>query len=199
MPAENAAPQGRQSPEDTRKAAVFPGTVGVIGGGRMGAGIAQVFAATGAEVVVVESDPEAAAAATERVLSGLRRAQEKGKLDEAPDAVLARVRMVTDVAELPASAELVVEAVPERLDLKVAVLAAAERVVGDATVLASNTSSLSIGELAAALRVPSRLLGMHFFNPVPASSLVEVVVGPHTAPEVGSTVSEWVRALARVS
>lgn len=197
MPAENAAPQGRQSPEDTREAAVVPGAIGVIGGGRMGAGIAQVFASIGAEVVVVESDPRAAAAATERVLTGLRRAQEKGKLDEQPDAVLARVHLVTDVAELPASAELVVEAVPERLDLKVDVLAAAERVVGDATVLASNTSSLSIGELAAALRIPSRLLGMHFFNPVPASSLVEVVVGPQTAPEVGSKVSDWVRALGK--
>ncbi|MQA60678.1 MAG: 3-hydroxybutyryl-CoA dehydrogenase [Actinophytocola sp.] len=196
MPAENATPHTQQPSEGTRDAA-GPGTVGVIGGGRMGAGIAQVFAAIGAEVVVTESNAEAAAAASERVLTGLRRAQEKGKLDEEPDAVLARIRFVTDVAELPAAADLVVEAVPERLDLKVAVLAAAERVVGEATVLASNTSSLSIGELAASLRVPSRLLGMHFFNPVPASSLVEVVVGPQTAPELDGTVSAWVRALGK--
>jgi 3-hydroxybutyryl-CoA dehydrogenase len=87
--------------------------------------------------------------------------------------------------------------VPERADLKVAVLAAAESALGPDAVLATNTSSLSVTELAAALRRPARFLGLHFFNPVPASRLVEVVVAPETAPEVVATARTWVRALGK--
>jgi 3-hydroxybutyryl-CoA dehydrogenase len=178
----------------------WPKLVGVIGGGRMGAGIAQVFAALGAEVVVAESSADDAEAARGRVAAGLRRAAEKGALGDATaQDALARVRVVTDVSELPPDAELVVEAVPERPDLKVRVLAAAERAVGDGAVLATNTSSLSIAELAAALRQPPRFLGMHFFNPVPASTLVEVVVGPDTAAEARDRVLRWVDALDKTA
>lgn len=174
-----------------------PGIVGVIGGGRMGAGIAQVFASAGSRVVIVEGDAAAAEAAHERVAAGLAKAAEKGKLDAEPGAVLTRVGTVTDPAELPAEAGLVVEAVPERADLKVAVLAAAERAVGADCVLATNTSSLSIAELAAALSRPGRFLGMHFFNPVPASKLVEVVVAAETGDEVRDRVLGWVRELGK--
>ena len=173
----------------------LPGAVGVIGGGRMGAGIAQVFATAGAAVSIVESDADAATAARDRVADGLAKAAERGRLAELADAVLDRLTVLTDVVELPATARLVVEAVPERADLKVAVLTRAERVVGADCVLASNTSSLSITELAAALREPGRFLGMHFFNPVPASKLVELVTGPDTRPEVTEQVRGWVRAL----
>ncbi len=175
----------------------IPKTVGVIGGGRMGAGIAQSFAVIGAEVVVVEAGSEAADAARERVAAGVRRAAERGKLPGGEAEVLDRVRLVAAVAELPSDAELVVEAVPERADMKAEVLAAAERAVADDAVLASNTSSLSITELAAALRRPERFLGMHFFNPVPASKLVELVTGPETAGGVRDRAVEWVRALGK--
>lgn len=174
-----------------------PKLVGVIGGGRMGAGIAQVFAMLGSEVVVVESNRESADAALERVAIGLRRAAERGKLHDVESDVLARVRAVTDAGDLPLHASLVVEAVPEQPELKVRMLAAAERAVGPDTVLASNTSSLSIGELGPALRDPSRFLGMHFFNPVPASQLVELVVGPQTTDAIRDRAQAWVRALGK--
>jgi 3-hydroxybutyryl-CoA dehydrogenase len=174
-----------------------PGIVGVIGGGRMGAGIAQVFAAAGSAVTIAEADHAAAAAARDRVAMGLLRAAEKGKLAEPPEALLARVELAHEVAGLPADAELVVEAVPEDAGLKVRVLAAAEKAVGDRAVLASNTSSLSIAGLAEGLRRPSQLIGMHFFNPVPASDLVEVVVAPQTADAVRESARAWVRGLGK--
>jgi len=174
-----------------------PERVGVIGGGRMGAGIAQVFLVLGSEVHVVESDPQECEAARSRVRDGLDGAVRRGKLDEDPEQVLARLRTATDPAQLPGNAELVVEAVPERPELKLEVLAAAEKAVSESTVLASNTSSLSIGELASALRRPQRFCGMHFFNPVPASKLVEVVVAPETDRAVVDTACGWVRALGR--
>jgi 3-hydroxybutyryl-CoA dehydrogenase len=171
--------------------------VGVIGGGRMGSGIAQAFAAIGSAVTIVERDPAAAAAAKDRVAMGLLRAAERGKLAEAPAAVLDRVTLADDVTGLPADAGLVVEAVPEEAALKVRVLSAAERIVGEDAVLASNTSSLSIAGLSEGLHRPERMLGMHFFNPVPASTLVEVVLGPATAGHVRDRVVGWVRALGK--
>jgi 3-hydroxybutyryl-CoA dehydrogenase len=177
--------------------AAAPGTVGVVGGGRMGAGIAQSFATAGSAVVVVESGEQAAAAALERVATGLRRAAERGRLDEPAERVLARVTTVTTVDDLPAGADLVVEAVPEDPALKARLLAAAEKAVGEATVLATNTSSLSVTELGAALVRPERFLGMHFFNPVPASALVELVVAGRTADGTVRAALEWTRALGK--
>ena len=156
--------------------------VGVIGGGRMGAGIAQVFLGIGAEVVLVEADAEAA---------------ERGTLTESVEVVAGRLRLVQDVAELPAEATLVVEAVPELPALKIDVLARAEQAIGPDTVLATNTSSLSIDELAAVLSRPARFVGMHFFNPVPPSALVEIVLGAATGDDVRDRVVEWVTALGK--
>jgi 3-hydroxybutyryl-CoA dehydrogenase len=174
----------------------IPSKLGVIGGGRMGAGIAQVFAAAGAEVVVAESDQGAANAAGERILAGLRKAVELGKLNDA-DQAYARVSLVTAPTDLPADAEVVIEAVPEIPGLKTEVLSAVEKVLNPGTVLASNTSSLSITELSSVLSRPERFLGMHFFNPVPASKLVEVVLTGATADSVRDRVVGWVRAIAK--
>jgi 3-hydroxybutyryl-CoA dehydrogenase len=174
----------------------IPSKLGVIGGGRMGAGIAQVFAAAGAEVVVAESDRGAANAAGERILAGLRKAVELGKLDDA-DQAYGRVSLVTAPTDLPADAEVVIEAVPEIPGLKTEVLSAVEKVLNPDTVLASNTSSLSITELSSVLSRPERFLGMHFFNPVPASKLVEVVLTSATADSVRDRVVGWVRAIAK--
>ncbi|WP_254781464.1 3-hydroxyacyl-CoA dehydrogenase family protein [Modestobacter sp. DSM 44400] len=175
----------------------IPRRVGVIGGGRMGTGIAQSFLATGARVEVVEAGDEAAEAARGRVSDGLEEAARRGKLTGDVETALSRLALVDSPGDLDPATGLVVEAVPERADLKVAVLTAAESALGGAAVLATNTSSLSVTELAAALQRPAQFLGMHFFNPVPASKLVEVVVAPETAPGVVEVVRGWVQALGK--
>ncbi|MFJ3672711.1 3-hydroxyacyl-CoA dehydrogenase family protein [Streptomyces sp. NPDC090106] len=177
--------------------ASVPRTVAVIGGGRMGAGIAQSFATAGSAVVVVESGQEAAAAALERIGASLARAGERGHLDEPAATVARRVAAVARAEDLPAGVELVVEAVPEDAGLKARLLAEAEAAVGDTAVLATNTSSLSVTDLAAVLRRPERFLGMHFFNPVPASELVEIVVAPGTAPDTVASALAWTEALGK--
>lgn len=171
--------------------------VGVVGGGRMGGGIAQALLGTGAQVSVVEAGDDAAQAAHDRIVAGLEEADRRGKLTGSVAEVTARLTMVDSAAELPGDTVLVVEAVPEVPALKIEVLRAAEAAIGPDAVLATNTSSLSVTELAAALDRPARFLGMHFFNPVPASKLVEVVVAPETAADVVETARAWVRELGK--
>ncbi|MBA3251748.1 MAG: 3-hydroxyacyl-CoA dehydrogenase family protein [Geodermatophilaceae bacterium] len=173
-----------------------PESVVVVGGGIMGAGIAHVFAAAGSAVVVVEADEARAAAALGRIERTLAKAEEKGKLASASQA-LQRVGVVTDVAAAPADAPLYVEAVPEDAALKARVLAALEAVAGDDAVLATNTSALSVGALAAGLSRPQRFCGMHFFNPVPASALVELVHHEGTDGDVLQQVRDWVGVLGK--
>ncbi|MEU9336730.1 3-hydroxyacyl-CoA dehydrogenase family protein [Streptomyces sp. NPDC048290] len=175
-----------------------PGVVGVLGGGRMGAGIAQSFAVAGSRVTVVESGTEAAAAALERIAVSLRRAQERGHLAGASaDEVLARISAAAGPEGLARDTELVVEAVPEDAGLKAGLLTRVEAVVGDSAVLATNTSSLSVTDLAAVLRRPERFLGMHFFNPVPASALIEIVVAPESTDAVVRLALGWTAALGK--
>jgi 3-hydroxybutyryl-CoA dehydrogenase len=174
-----------------------PARVGVIGGGRMGAGIAQVFLAAGVRVAVVEAGGEAAEAARRRVADGLEEAARRGKLDGDVATVLDRLTVVDSPAALDRETGLVVEAVPEQADLKAQVLRAAEAAVAPDAVLATNTSSLSVTELAAVLERPGRFLGLHFFNPVPASKLVEVVVAQETSAELVGIAGGWVRALGK--
>lgn len=173
-----------------------PGEVGVIGGGRMGGGIAQVFATLGSRVVVVETgDPEAA---RQRISRGLAAAADRDTVHSNEiESISARVTVVSRVDELPACPALVVEAVPEDVSLKAEVLTAVERVVSPGTVIASNTSSLPISELGAVLKDASRFLGLHFFNPVPASQLVEIVRAPGTAASVVAAARAWVAALGK--
>ncbi|NIL83937.1 3-hydroxybutyryl-CoA dehydrogenase [Rhodococcus fascians] len=172
-----------------------PVKVAVVGGGRMGAGIAQVFAALGSSVVIAEAADQQAALG--RVETGLARAHERGKLSEDPAAILARVSTVAGPADLAADLDLVVEAVPEIPSLKVEVLALVDKIAGPDTVIASNTSSISIAELGAALSDPSRFIGMHFFNPVPASTLIEIVRAPATSLDVVQRVQQWVSLLGK--
>ncbi|WP_432090181.1 3-hydroxyacyl-CoA dehydrogenase family protein [Streptomyces sp. NRRL F-5630] len=177
--------------------AAVPRRAGVIGGGRMGAGIAQSFATAGAAVTVVEQDETAAAKVRDRVAGSLERAAKRGLLPAAPDEILGRLTFVGDVSGLPADADVVVEAVPENAGLKAQLLAAAEQVVGADTVLATNTSSLSVTELSASLARPHRFLGMHFFNPVPASALVELVVPEATERAVVDLALDWTAGLGK--
>ncbi|MFJ4820503.1 3-hydroxyacyl-CoA dehydrogenase family protein [Streptomyces sp. NPDC088801] len=153
--------------------------MGVIGAGIMGVGIAYVFAAAGCQVTLVEPEPARAERALETVRVQAARALERGRLTSAQaDGLPGRVRTIRSVGELPMETDLVVEAVPERPELKRRVLAqaGARRPV----VLASNTSGLSIDGLAAPLRRPGDFLGLHFFNPVWRMPLVEIVRGTRT-------------------
>jgi len=144
----------------------------------MGGGIAHAFVATGTPVVVVESDAARAEQTRTAIAASLRRAGARGHVTDV-DAALGHLD-VTDDRRALAVAALVIEAVPEAPDLKRDVLVGVERVIGSDAVLASNTSSISIDALAADLERPDRFLGMHFFNPVPASRLVELVRGAAT-------------------
>ncbi|HRO30880.1 MULTISPECIES: 3-hydroxyacyl-CoA dehydrogenase family protein [Micrococcaceae] len=186
---------GASAPEITPS---VPATVGVLGGGRMGAGIAHAFLIKGSDVVVVERDEAAAEAAQERVESSTAKSLERGVLDGNLDAILERFTVSVDRKAF-ADRELVVEAVPEDWNLKVESLRAVERNLAEGAVLASNTSSLSVTGLARELERPQRFLGLHFFNPVPASTLVEVVIGEQTAPELVDAARSWTAGLGKTA
>ncbi|MDN5790247.1 MAG: 3-hydroxyacyl-CoA dehydrogenase NAD-binding domain-containing protein [Micrococcales bacterium] len=150
-------------------------TVGVIGLGTMGAGIAEVFARTGIDVVAVEVDDEAAARGTGVLRQSTDRAVVRGKLSaDDQEALHRRIRVTTDLADLK-QCQLVVEAVPEQLDLKKQIFSALDTIVADDAILATNTSSLPVTEIAVATSSPHRVVGMHFFNPAPVLQFVEVV------------------------
>jgi 3-hydroxybutyryl-CoA dehydrogenase len=172
------------------------GRAAVLGGGTMGAGIAQVLLEAGCEVVVVEADVGASMLARGRIIDGLCR--RKDVASEEVAARSGRLSTITDLSE-PLGVDLVVEAIPEIPDAKRDLLAAAEKVVPRSALLASNTSSLSITDLAGALERPERFLGMHFFNPVPLSALVELVVGDATSPEAVDDARQWVARLGKES
>jgi 3-hydroxybutyryl-CoA dehydrogenase len=167
--------------------------IGVVGGGLMGSGIAEVCARAGTDVVVVEADDAAADRARTRLEASLRRAQEKGKLgDQTADAVLARVRLATDLTAL-ADRELVIEAILENEAAKVELFQRLDAIVTDpAAILASNTSSIPISRLGAATKRPQSVLGIHFFNPVPVLALVELVPSLLTAPETTQRAKSFV-------
>ncbi|QYL17652.1 3-hydroxybutyryl-CoA dehydrogenase [Mycolicibacterium pallens] len=150
--------------------------VGVVGAGQMGSGIVEVCAKAGANVVVYEPTDALINAGRDRVTSSLERATSKGKLSEADrDATLARLAFTTDLAEL-SDRQLVIEAVVEDEAVKGKIFAQLDELITDPdAVLASNTSSIPIMKIAAATKNPSRVLGLHFFNPVPVLPLVELI------------------------
>lgn len=168
-----------------------PDVVGVYGGGRMGAGIAHSFATAGARVIVIENTDETVAAARERIDASIEKSRSKGI--EVPGTVV-----VDRDPTLLDEALLVVEAVPEIVELKQEVLATIAKHAPAASI-GTNTSALSIDELAAALPRPQALIGLHFFNPVPVSELVEVVVGTHTDPKLVDVAKEWVTGLGKTA
>lgn len=176
----------------------FPSRVGVLGGGRMGAGIAHAFLITGSHVTVVERDEEAAQAAYGRIDKSVRRSAERGSLSGSTGEVLARLTVSTRQEEF-ADRDLVIEAVPEDWNLKVTALQAIESQLRDQAVLASNTSSLSVTGLARQLQRPERFLGLHFFNPVPASNLIEVITGEQTDPTLVDAARSWTGTLGKTA
>lgn len=182
--------------EATAAARAVPAVVGVLGGGRMGAGIAHAFCTAGATVVVVERDEAAAEAAYGRVTGALVKSVERGTSAESVADLVSRFSVSTDYAAF-AACGLVVEAVPEDWDLKVSALTAVEEQLAKDAWLATNTSSLSVTGLAEKLRRPNRFCGLHFFNPVPASLLVEVVLAKSTSAELAGLSRTWVEALGK--
>jgi 3-hydroxybutyryl-CoA dehydrogenase len=157
--------------------------VGVIGAGTMGIGIAHSFITSGIHTTLVEPDDSQRARAAARLDEALTDGVRRGRLTaEQQAAAAARLELASTIPELPASLDLIVEAVPERADLKVEVLRAAE--AREPLALGSNTSSISISELAADLDRPAAFLGIHYFNPVWAKRLVELVVGAATPAEL---------------
>jgi 3-hydroxybutyryl-CoA dehydrogenase len=159
--------------------------VGVIGAGTMGHGIAQVSAQSGCEVVLMDTTAELAERGLNRIRENLGDGIKRGKVTEAQRAeVLSRIRVSGNASVAAKDLDLVVEAVPERMDLKVALLQWIEAYLPEDAIIASNTSSLSISEMQNALRHPHRMIGLHFFNPVHINRLVEIVRGNVTAPDV---------------
>jgi 3-hydroxybutyryl-CoA dehydrogenase len=150
-------------------------TIAVLGAGTMGNGIAHVFARSGYNVILREVETRYLDSAVATISKNLDREVKKGKIAEADKSqILARIETTTDLSEL-SRADFVVEAVPERLDLKLAVLQEADKRLRPEVILASNTSSISVTTLAAATGRPDRFIGMHFMNPVPMMVLVEVI------------------------
>jgi 3-hydroxybutyryl-CoA dehydrogenase len=153
----------------------------ILGAGTMGNGIAQVCAQAGMQVVLFDINDDAVATGLANIKRMLAKAVEKGKASsEDVAATMSRLSTSTDLIASCEGAQLVVEAIPEKLELKQSVMAQIESAVADDCLIASNTSSLSITKISAGMNHPQRFLGMHFFNPVPLMALLEVVVGEQT-------------------
>ncbi|WP_219417789.1 3-hydroxyacyl-CoA dehydrogenase family protein [Pseudonocardia nigra] len=173
-------------------------TVGVVGLGTMGAGIVEVFARNGLQVIAAEVDTDAVERGRAHLQTSTERAVGRGKLSqEDADALLGRITTTTSLADL-ADADLVVEAVPESLELKGRMLADLDRICRPDVILASNTSSLSVTELSVRTGRPSKVVGMHFFNPAPVQKLVELVRTVVTEPDVVDDMRSFAESLGKV-
>jgi 3-hydroxybutyryl-CoA dehydrogenase len=172
-------------------------TVGIVGAGTMGNGIAQVFASRGFGVIMQDLSQAALDRALTSIASSLDRLIKKEAITpEAKAAALARISITTQVTDLQ-PADLVIEAATENEAIKIKILQGVEAVVRADTLIATNTSSLSITKLAAATQRPDRFLGMHFFNPVPLMSLVEIIRGLQTSDATVQAITELAQALGK--
>ena len=172
-------------------------TVGIIGAGTMGNGIAQACAVCGLNVVMVDINEAAVAKGVATVAGSLERLIKKEKISAAErDAALARIKGSTSYEDLK-SAQLVIEAATENYELKVKILKQIDAIVAPDVIIASNTSSISITKLAAVTSRPERFIGMHFFNPVPMMALVEIIRGLQTSDETHDAVQAMAKALGK--
>lgn len=175
-------------------------SVVILGAGVMGHGIGAHFARFSGQICLYEPTLKAAEAGASQAGLLLKAGRDRGKLTEEDyDAAIARMRVSDRLSEALSGATLVIEAAPERLELKQALFTEAETLVSDQALLASNTSSLSISEIAAPLRNPERLIGMHFFNPVPVMKLLELVHGVRTSAETIARAQEIAALIEKVS
>jgi 3-hydroxybutyryl-CoA dehydrogenase len=173
--------------------------IGVVGAGQMGQGIAQVAAQAGLEVLIVDAAPDFAQAGVAKIKKQLDRLVEKAKLDAAArDQTLARLRAGEALRDL-VPCDVVIEAAPEREELKLQIFKSLGDLCKDEAILASNTSSISITKIAAASGRPDRVIGMHFMNPVPVMKLVEIVRGLPTSQQTYDTVVELARRFGKTT
>ncbi|TWP36523.1 3-hydroxybutyryl-CoA dehydrogenase [Leekyejoonella antrihumi] len=171
--------------------------VGVVGLGTMGAGIVEVFAKAGLQVVAVDGTPELADRGRGFLTRSLDRAVSRGKLEAATrDEIVGRVTFADQLTRL-SGADLVIEAVPERMEIKNDIFATLDGIIAEDAILASNTSSLSLTEIAAHTRHPSRVIGMHFFNPAPVLALVEVITTLFTDDELSGAIRSLAERLGK--
>jgi 3-hydroxybutyryl-CoA dehydrogenase len=175
-------------------------TIAVIGSGLMGRGIAHAAAAAGYRTVLHDVSTDALERARKQIRADLDEGVKRGKL-AAPDAdaAIERLRMEEDLGRAVAQADFVIEAVPEQIELKLQVFARLDERCAPGAVLASNTSSLSVTEIAAATRRPRQVVGMHFFNPVPKMKLVEIVRGLETGEDTVRATEEVARRMGKES
>lgn len=172
--------------------------VGIVGAGAMGSGIAQIAAQTGWQVLLLDQSSERLAKSANQLAAVCDRLVEKGRLESVEsEALQGRIVRTTDLQNL-ASCHLIVEAIVEDFDAKKEVLQALEEIVGESTVLATNTSSLSVTGLAGVLKHPSRFLGLHFFNPAPLMALVEVVPAMQTDQQYVVQCLDWMKAWGKI-
>lgn len=173
-------------------------TVAVLGAGTMGHGIAQVCAAVGCDVRLYDVVEDATTAGVSRILGNLDKGIERGKVtEEERDAALARISTTTAISDAVLGADLVIEAAPESMELKEKIFAEVDASAPDHAILASNTSSLSIAQIASAVGDPTRFIGLHFFNPVHIMKLVEVVWGAETSDATRDAAVDFARRLGK--
>lgn len=172
-------------------------TVGILGAGTMGSGIAKVFARAGFEVVLRDIKTEYVDRGLEKINKNLSRDVKKERITEdEKEEILSKISGTTDV-NLFSNVDLVIEAVNENIDLKKKVFKELDQVCGENTILATNTSALSVTEIATATKRPDRVIGVHFFNPVPVMGLVEVIKSITTSEETFSIVKEVIGDLGK--
>jgi 3-hydroxybutyryl-CoA dehydrogenase len=173
-------------------------TIGIVGAGTMGNGIAQAFAVCGYDVAMTDVSEAAVQRGLKTVDASLERLVKKEKLTaEAKAAALARIRTAADLGAVRGR-DLIIEAATENLELKLKIFAQLAELAGDQTILASNTSSISITRLAASIRIPDRVIGMHFFNPVPLMQLVELIRGLQTSDATHAAAQAVVKQIGKV-
>jgi 3-hydroxybutyryl-CoA dehydrogenase len=168
----------------------------VVGSGLMGSGIAQVSAQGGVDVSIYDIYPEALEKALKNIEWSVKKFAEKGKISEDPSAVMGRIKTVNDLSDA-ASAELIIEAVFEKLDLKQEIFEKIDDIAGPEALIASNTSAIAISELAASTKRPEKVLGLHFFSPVPMMQAVEVIKGVATTDETAQKGREFVLKIGK--
>jgi 3-hydroxybutyryl-CoA dehydrogenase len=164
--------------------------LGVVGCGLMGSGIAEVGAKSGCDVLVVDTNDEILGVAQTRMQASLAKQEEKGKLKEPADIIFGRITFTTDLKAM-GDREIVIEAIRESIDDKAALLTKLDDIVSDGCIVASNTSSIPIATIAAASKRPDRIVGAHFFNPVPVMPLVEVISALQTNPAIADATHEF--------
>jgi 3-hydroxybutyryl-CoA dehydrogenase len=175
----------------------MPPTIAVLGAGTMGAGIAQLAAQSGSHVLLYDIKDEFVRRGVANIESALQRRVERGKLSaEERASILGRIRTTT-TRDDAAQSDLIIEAAPEDISLKREIFASLSALSAPGTILATNTSSLSITSIASAAQGPERVVGMHFFNPAPAMPLVEVIAGRHTSPKVVQAVAQIAREMEK--